>query len=95
MHSVTPYSRDVQPVRVKEWYIDSGASRHMSPYKKILGNVKPTVLTKIYTADNNKIDVSGIGDIKIQLNDEHININQVLYHFTYQSYRQIYCRYIK
>lgn len=73
------FSKEVQPARTREWYIDSGTSRHMSPYKKLFGNVKSTALTKISIANNNKIDISGIGDVKIQLNDEHINVNQVLY----------------
>lgn len=76
---MTLFPKDVQPARTREWYIDSGASRHMSPYKKLFGNVKSTALTKITTASDDKVDIFGIGDVKIQLNDEHINVNKVLY----------------
>lgn len=72
---VMSFSEETQPARVREWYIDSGASRHMTPYKTLIGNLESTALTKISTANNYKIDVSGIGDVKIRLNDEHIDIN--------------------
>lgn len=41
--------------------------------------MKSSELTKISTANNYKIDVSGTGDIKIRLNNKDIDINRVLY----------------
>ncbi|KMQ90788.1 cysteine-rich rlk receptor-like protein kinase 8 protein [Lasius niger] len=60
--SVTSFSEETQPARIREWYIDSGASRHMTPHKTLIGNLESTALTKISTANNYKIDVSEIGD---------------------------------
>jgi len=65
------------------WFIDSGASTHMSRNKKIFEQIKPYKSSKIVTADNAKLKVEGIGDVKIKIKDKDgiqtITAKNVLY----------------
>lgn len=50
-----------------EWYIDSGASNHMTPFKNLLKNTKSTSVNDIISANNSKMRVSTVGDTTIKL----------------------------
>lgn len=63
-----------------EWYLDSGASAHMSPYKNILNGYSDSDNIKsITTANNEKINVCGSGCAMVNINDNDVKINNVLY----------------
>lgn len=61
------------------WYIDSGASRHMTPLGNILDEIKPTQISQIFTASNEKMVVTGSGDSKLTVKDNKLDIKSVLY----------------
>lgn len=47
------------------WYIDSGASAHMTPNGDILLNKKTPLVAEIRTANNTSIQVASAGDSRI------------------------------
>lgn len=60
------------------WYIDSGASCHMTPHKDILNNFTPNTQPSITVANNQKLKVIGSGSTSIRVNDNDIQIKEVL-----------------
>lgn len=60
-----------------EWYIDSGASSHMSPYGNLIHNKKSSDVNDI---DNNeKLKVEGFGNGKMLVNEKTVNVNNILH----------------
>ena len=51
----------------KGWIIDSGASAHMTPFKKECINIQPT-FKMIYIADGSSVICKQMGNITIQIN---------------------------
>ena len=65
--------------KLKEWVIDSGASRHMTPDRGIFVNMM-LIRTTVRVADGTVISSIGRGDILIQMrNGEKIRLTEVLY----------------
>lgn len=62
-----------------EWYIDSGASIHMSPFSDILIDKKKACVGDITTANNAKMQVECMGKSLMRMNDEVISVNEVLH----------------
>lgn len=64
-----------------DWYIDSGASAHMTMNRTILENVKNVHTGNVTAANNSKMSIECSGDIKLQCNDnnENIFVKNVLY----------------
>lgn len=62
-----------------EWYIDSGASYHMSPFIELFENNKSSSITEITVANNDKMKVAGSGKLKIVINQREIEVNNVLH----------------
>lgn len=59
------------------WYVDSGASAHMSHLP--LDNLRKSPVNEITVANNQKISVHGIGTCVINVNNTDVTINDVLY----------------
>lgn len=62
-----------------EWYVDSGASSHMTPHKQLLVNMKPAKVVDVTSANNAKLNVKGVGDTVLRLNDIEVPVNNVLH----------------
>lgn len=63
-----------------EWYIDSGASSHMTPHRELLTlNVRDGIRGNIITANNAKLNVALVGNAEVMTSDTMIEISNVLY----------------
>lgn len=65
--------------RQQEWYIDSGASSHMTPHEKLLTGIRPTNVSQILSANDAKLVVKGAGKTTLQLNANDVEVSNVLY----------------
>lgn len=61
-----------------EWFIDSGASHHLTPHIDLLKNKRQSTIEFITAADNQKLAVKCVGDLCIEVNDREIEIKDVL-----------------
>lgn len=59
------------------WYIDSGASMHMTPHKEWLEDITPPPVTSIRIANDKVLRVESCGNVTIRLLDTHGNINKI------------------
>lgn len=71
-------SRDSQS-RSTDWYLDSGASCHMTPNKNWLLDLKKSPISEIVAANNDKMPVNGTGSVKLRLNENEIEVKEVLH----------------
>ena len=66
-----------------DWYIDSGASAHMSMKRDCLTSLNQPVKSEIVCANNSRLSVKGIGDMKLQVavqkDVKDVSINNILY----------------
>lgn len=66
-----------------DWYIDSGASSHMTNEKKLLRDLRCTTSADVLAANNEKMSVDGVGSvsqtIKVNGEDRNIMIENVRY----------------
>lgn len=62
-----------------EWYVDSGASSHMTPFGNVLNSMKATEVMNITSANNAKLQTKGMGKAKLTVNSNEIDINEVLH----------------
>lgn len=62
-----------------EWYIDSGASCHMTRIEIPLDKQKSTLDRNITGADDSKLKIIGIGDTRLKANGQSIDITDVMY----------------
>lgn len=65
--------------RKDEWFMDSGASSHMSPHSDILFERKKASVSEITIANSERLSVECAGKSRITLNDENVDINDVLH----------------
>ncbi len=61
------------------WYIDSGASSHMTPHLDLIYNHKPSHIKEIVVANNSKLSVNCSGKSTLQINQEGIEVRDVLH----------------
>lgn len=66
-------------INENEWYIDSGASKHMTPFKHLLLNFQETNVTNIVTANSEKVPVLGMGKMEVRIADRIFEIKNVLF----------------
>lgn len=62
----------------EEWYLDSGATKHMTPHGDLLNSTKPVTDT-ITTANGGQVQVHGIGNGNFTFNDGDITVSNVLH----------------
>lgn len=66
-----------------DWFVDSGASSHMSMNRNWFHNISASKISEITTANNSRMNVVGVGDIEVSLmNDfgaQSISVKDVLY----------------
>lgn len=62
-----------------EWYVDSGASNHMSPFHDILSGIKKPTISAISTADNAQLKVECMGRSRLKLDNESVTVNDILH----------------
>jgi hypothetical protein len=60
------------------WYIDSEASRHMTPNQNILNNIQLSSTETIVGANDGKMSVIGEGNTTLKLKNFDVDMNQVL-----------------
>lgn len=59
------------------WYLDSGATEHMTPYLNKMENFKK-MFSKVQTANKEKIQAEGKGDITVEFSDKNAGLHAVL-----------------
>lgn len=63
-----------------DWYIDSGATIHMTKWKDWLTNYNPTMKKEIICANDTKLFSAGVGDLTYSLNHKQTaTMNEVIY----------------
>lgn len=65
--------------KANEWYIDSGASSHMTPHLHTLNATKNVQSNGIITANGSNLQVKSIGNAQVKLNSASIKIFDVLH----------------
>lgn len=75
----TAYAAPSTAALQNEWYIDSGASSHMTPHMQLLRNMKPTKVSDVTSANNAKLNVKGAGDTVLRLNNIEVPVSNVLH----------------
>lgn len=55
-----------------EWYIDSGATKHMTYVDHEMENVKKPTVKQVKAANGEKVDILRTGDLRCEI-DEHPN----------------------
>lgn len=61
------------------WYLDSGASSHMTPYGKLLSDQIKSKSENVLTANNTQLKVNASGNAKLLLSGNTINVSGVLH----------------
>lgn len=61
------------------WYIDSGASSHMTPHAQLLSNIQPSKVGEIRSANNAKLKVSGAGETVLNICKNNIPVSNILH----------------
>lgn len=62
-----------------DWFIDSGASNHMTSNKDIFFNKKQADIAKITVASGEQMNVEFAGDSKLDTGNESIEVRNILY----------------
>lgn len=62
----------------RDWYIDSGATRHMTPHDDLIENKNGDV-DKITAANGAKIDVTGTGEGKVTFGDGNVKLKNIMH----------------
>ena len=65
-------------VNRRSWYVDSGASRHMTAHKEWIHDPKQCDVKEITTADGNTLQVIGQGNMELVQNGTIIELKDVL-----------------
>lgn len=64
---------------VNRWFIDSGASNHMTPHSNILSNMRRSDVGNIIAADKTNMQCHEKGDTTLNINDLSIVVKNVLH----------------
>ncbi|XP_073811779.1 uncharacterized protein [Musca autumnalis] len=67
----------------RDWFIDSGASLHMSMRKEWFTGIRPSTVKEIFVANKEKLGVEGIGDTKFKLFVNGKNMDITFYDVLY------------
>ena len=63
--------------KMESWVLDSGASFHATPHMELFENYVSENLGKVYLSDDQACNISGNGDVKIQLKGSIWKLNNV------------------
>lgn len=71
-------------INSNKWYVDSGASMHMTMKKDWFIDIKKSNVEEVFVASKHKLDVHGVGDVKININNNNgdcldVTVHNVLY----------------
>lgn len=61
-----------------EWFVDSGATNHMTPHAALLKQIKKSDISKINVANNEMLQVEGTGIAEIEHGGHTIEVKNVL-----------------
>lgn len=75
----TAYAAPRNTLSPNVWYVDSGASSHMTPHGKLLSNIQPSAVNEIMSANSEKLKVNGAGTTTLNLNGSDIPVSNVLH----------------
>lgn len=53
----------------QEWYIDSGATRHMTNIDMEMENRREPIIREVKVANNERVKINHVGDVKCKIND--------------------------
>lgn len=56
-----------------EWYVDSGATKHMTHMNVNMENIRDPIVREVKVANNDRLKINHVGDIKCK-SDDHSNI---------------------
>lgn len=62
-----------------EWYVDSGASSHMSPHSDILSEQKTADTDGIKAANNSRMEVKSTGNCNLNIGEKYVQVTDVLH----------------
>lgn len=62
-----------------DFYIDSGASNHLTPHGNLLTDKKEATVTQIISANNAKLKVKQAGNLTLNVNEGEIEVGNVLH----------------
>lgn len=71
--------RSEQTMNEVSWYLDSGASAHMTPHENKLCESKNANVSPITTANNDKMQVEKVGSACLNLNNIDIEVKDILH----------------
>lgn len=61
------------------WYLDSGASSHMTPRGDYITSKKQSQIAEIVAANNSRMKVKNSGELKVRIQDNEIDVSDVLH----------------
>lgn len=62
-----------------EWFVDSGASSHMTPKKGWLKEVNSSSISEIVPENNEQMTVNGVGNATLRICEKDIDVENVLF----------------
>lgn len=62
-----------------DWYLDSGASNHVTPKSSWLHNQRKSSISSITIANGDALNVTNAGDCNLTINDFNVKINNVVH----------------
>lgn len=65
--------------RVDEWFLDSGASEHMTPHREVFSNYTAEPGGQVSSIFGGQDCIRGHGEVKIRLSNNQITLSNVLY----------------
>lgn len=75
---VATHKANVCTTQRNEWYIDSGATAHITPFEEILTDIEEISNMNVYTANNQAMKVSTVGVTKVKF-DAKLTVKEVLH----------------
>lgn len=79
--SMALYSALATDVKNDDWYVDSGATRHMSHLNLELENVKKSPVKEVTVANNEKLKINHVGDLKCHIGEQLSNVTLKNVHY--------------
>ena len=71
------YAASVKEVGEDAWLLDSGATKHMTPYKHLVLGLKEKNLGKVIIGNGGELDVKGIGHVDLKCREMDVELSEV------------------